>query len=657
MTTSISATILAVDDNYDVLYATRRVLRRAGYEVITASSIAEAEARWSQGRPSLVLLDVNLADGNGIELSHRWKSDPQRSRVPIILRSAVSVSAAEQALGLSGGADGYLIEPVDGEVLVATVEAHLRISQLTEHIELAVTSAGIGSMLWDGVNRTIVWRSVSPILLTARGDMPGTMSDLLQRVHGDDHWMMSGILRRMESNDLTEVDQEFRVVRIDGTQSYLRLTGQAIRNYNGGTVGFSAVLVDTSDSTIFSKDTERLVGYSIELASVETTLDIVELLERAALQVFDATDMHLRWRAEESSQFDQHNWSRSVRSAPEPLDALVAFAELDSAPLFIRNPSDFASTPFRPGSDQRSWTVLPFRVAGASGVLAISFRETQRFDANRQRFLRTFTNLTGLALAQTTALARQRNIANTLQQALLPEPELLASLLIDRRLVVAEASSSLVGGDWFDAFVVDDDHQVLIVGDVIGHGIKAASFSATFRHTLRTLMLCGFSRDAVLHRLDTLITRDAVGPAGTLLILEIEISTRTLTLTSAGHPSPILIDHDGRTSVIDVVPNTILGFGLSPARARSSRIRLEPGCIVIAFTDGLIEQRRNSIDHGYRLLLEALRETRSPTAAILRAEAVADARTDKSDDALFIALQLAAPDESAHPHELATPCR
>ena len=130
----MSTRILVVDDSPDVLLASTRTLRRDGHTVLTAQSVDEAEQIWLRERPDLVLLDVNLPDGNGIATSHRWKSLPDRAVVPIILRSAVSVSAAEQTVGLRSGADGYLIDPVEPEVLSATVAAHLRISDLVRDL-------------------------------------------------------------------------------------------------------------------------------------------------------------------------------------------------------------------------------------------------------------------------------------------------------------------------------------------------------------------------------------------------------------------------------------------------------------------------------------------------------------------------------------------
>ena len=633
----LPATILAIDDSLEVLYASRRALRRAGFEVVVASTVAEAEAIWANGRPDLVLLDVNLPDGNGIELSHRWKADPDRRSVPIILRSGVSVSAAEQAFGLVSGADGYLTEPVETEVLVATVQAHLRIAQLIDQIELVVSVAEIGSFLWDGVARELIWRSSIAMLRRPERDSPPTdFSELLDCVHPEDRKALAEIMASMERNQLERVSHGFGFRCADGTLGYLLLVGQAVRDYTRGIVGFSAILVDTSGPTAYAVDTQRLVLYSIDLASVDTPEEVLDRLDSVAGSVLSSCEMRLCWSAGEARQPTCHEWFQPDSGHQSSLTEL---ARLDATPLFVRDPSIFESTTFSPPPGQRSWAVVPFRVAGAHGVLVMAFPDIQRFDEPQQHFFRTFTNMTALALAQTSLLSAQRIIANTLQHALLPEPELLPGLTLGRELLVAQRGT-LVGGDWFDGYVVDDDHQILVVGDVVGHGIEAAAHSAMFRHTLRTLCLSGFPMAAVLHKLDQLIYRDSRQPSGTLLILEVQVSTRTLTLTAAGHPPPIIVSASGESRVIDVEPNTLLGFGLVAKHAASTSIRLEPGDIVVAFTDGLVEQRGRTIDTGYHHLLDALQGAHSATDAIERARRVALARPAADDDALFIAVRL-----------------
>ena len=137
----MSPLVLIVDDAPDILLTSQTALDEQGYRTVTSASGQAAEEAWAAHEPDIVLLDVNLPDANGIEMCHRWKSMDGRAHVPIILRSALSVSSAEQALGLRGGADGYLTEPTEPEVLVATINAHLRIRDLRDEIQGATDAA------------------------------------------------------------------------------------------------------------------------------------------------------------------------------------------------------------------------------------------------------------------------------------------------------------------------------------------------------------------------------------------------------------------------------------------------------------------------------------------------------------------------------------
>ena len=120
-----TATILNVDDTEPARYAKNRTLRHAGFEVVDAASGREALAQMEVLRPALVLLDVRLPDINGIEVCKQIK---QRWPTTMVLQtSATFTSAADRTRGLEGGADSYLIQPIDPEELVAAVRALLRL--------------------------------------------------------------------------------------------------------------------------------------------------------------------------------------------------------------------------------------------------------------------------------------------------------------------------------------------------------------------------------------------------------------------------------------------------------------------------------------------------------------------------------------------------
>jgi PAS domain S-box-containing protein len=115
--------ILAVDDNAAALYGTSRVLRAAGFEVLTATTGTAALA--AAPGADLVVLDVNLPDIDGFEVCRRLRASPATARLPVLHLSATFTQAEDRAIGLRAGADSYLTRPVEAPVLIATVRTLL----------------------------------------------------------------------------------------------------------------------------------------------------------------------------------------------------------------------------------------------------------------------------------------------------------------------------------------------------------------------------------------------------------------------------------------------------------------------------------------------------------------------------------------------------
>jgi signal transduction histidine kinase len=120
------ALILNVDDYVPGRYARTRLLQQAGYRVIEAGTGKETFEVMDEHKPALILLDVNLPDISGFEVCRQLRSNPQTESITILHISASSVLTQHQVNGLDSGADGYLVEPVEPAVLLATINAYLR---------------------------------------------------------------------------------------------------------------------------------------------------------------------------------------------------------------------------------------------------------------------------------------------------------------------------------------------------------------------------------------------------------------------------------------------------------------------------------------------------------------------------------------------------
>lgn len=134
---SETALIINVDDNEPSRYVRSRILVHAGFTVHDASTGTETVQLIAARRPDLVLLDVHLPDVNGIELCRRIKSAPENASVIILQISASATTAPHAVSALESGADGYLTEPVDPSVLVATVRSLLRLRKAERELLVA----------------------------------------------------------------------------------------------------------------------------------------------------------------------------------------------------------------------------------------------------------------------------------------------------------------------------------------------------------------------------------------------------------------------------------------------------------------------------------------------------------------------------------------
>lgn len=124
---TLASLILNVDDTASSRYTKTRVLRLAGYRVIEASTGEEALRTVREEAPNLVLCDVNLPDMSGIDVCRTIKSDPLTRSTPVVQISATFVKPHDQLVGLEGGAEIYLTEPIEPLELTTVVKVLLRL--------------------------------------------------------------------------------------------------------------------------------------------------------------------------------------------------------------------------------------------------------------------------------------------------------------------------------------------------------------------------------------------------------------------------------------------------------------------------------------------------------------------------------------------------
>src|SRR5262245_28584796 len=124
---TLASLILNIDDTESSRQGRTRILRQAGYRVIEAASGEEALRAVREESPSLVLCDVNLPDMSGIDVCRTIKADPLTRSTPVVQISATFVAPDDQVMGLEGGAEIYLTEPIEPLELATVVKVLLRL--------------------------------------------------------------------------------------------------------------------------------------------------------------------------------------------------------------------------------------------------------------------------------------------------------------------------------------------------------------------------------------------------------------------------------------------------------------------------------------------------------------------------------------------------
>jgi serine phosphatase RsbU (regulator of sigma subunit)/anti-sigma regulatory factor (Ser/Thr protein kinase) len=258
----------------------------------------------------------------------------------------------------------------------------------------------------------------------------------------------------------------------------------------------------------------------------------------------------------------------------------------------------------------RSLLGVPMLVQGrVLGVLHVGTLTSRRFTTSDVELLQLVAERVSLAL-HVRLFERERLIASTLQQAFLPEalPDLPGLRLASRYQPAGLAAG--IGGDWYDAFVLPSGAVGLAMGDVAGHGLKAASVMGKIRNALRAYAVETPDPVEVLTRLDRLMRFFEIDDIVTLLFGVVNADLSAFRFASAGHLPPLVVTRTGQRFAGDGPSDPPLGTGLSHAYAEEI-VPLEPDSSLVLFTDGLVERRNESLTHGLGRLREAASSIRS----------------------------------------------
>jgi hypothetical protein len=290
---------------------------------------------------------------------------------------------------------------------------------------------------------------------------------------------------------------------------------------------------------------------------------------------------------------------------------------------------------------------LPYSEVGSGGVPHTSYWNVQ-FAKLGDGYISSSRDVAEVMVAEAAALAAtveqetERTAIALMQAAALPAV-LPAPPGVALAAVYTPADHlQPIGGDWYDAFVLENGRLGMVIADVGGHGHQAAVFMVQVRNVFRALADEHDDPAEVMRRANDVTTGlSAVdGPFVTCCYAVLDLTTRVLTWAQAGHFSPLVVHPSGSATYLAERPGPPLAIS-GQQHYRSSSAQLHPGDRVLMFTDGLVERRRELIDIGIaRLGRVAVEHAALPPDHLVNA--LADSVQDRFDDLALLCVALAA---------------
>lgn len=335
-----------------------------------------------------------------------------------------------------------------------------------------------------------------------------------------------------------------------------------------------------------------------------------------------------------------------------PATAPYTQAVIDHRPFFLRridarviaSAGCHASAPERLRSlGVHSMIMVPLAARGLVLGVATFLRAGDRpaFDAADLALAGDLAAHAGICIDNARLYHREHDTAAILKRSMLPCcPKPPAGIEIAHRYRPASDVHE-VGGDWYDVATLAPGKAALAIGDVMGHGIQAAAIMGQMRTTVRAFTHLDLPPDQLLHHLDSALQELDSPLLATGLYSVCDAVAHRCQLGRAGHPPPALVTPDGTARLLDLPPGAPLGIG--GISYDTTEVTLDPGSILVLYTDGLVEARGTDLDQRLNELTHLL------TGAHRDLDQLCDtlmghlAPTPAEDDITILAARIGAP--------------
>ncbi len=676
MSPSTRAKVLLVDDQVENLVALEAVLEPLGQTLVRAASGHEALGHLLRDEFALILMDVQMPDLDGFETAAYIKRREKTRHIPIIFLTAISKELHHVFRGYSAGAVDYVLKPFDPLVLRSKVavfidlyekERALRESERRFRTAFEHAPIGIALMTLDGrfvdANRALLG-------MLDRSHAVVLRQGLAALVHPDDRNLQSDYMRRIEAGELSGFSAEMRFLRPEGAPVPALVSASVVPDEDGRPLHVIAQVTDLTERHEAERERDQMQleqSARREAEAVATTLGKLQGVTDVALAHLGFDELVAALLPRVATTLDADAAGIIVLET----DATTGITTASGAALLpgggiergdrIPMPQDvrrLAGTdqaigiaavddpdmlhPLLRESGLRSLAAAPLALDhGATGALHVGSLHQREFTPQEVSLLSLLADRAALAVRHARRYEHERGIVETLQRSLLPPSlPLVPAFTMAARYLPAEVDSR-VGGDWYDVIVLEEGRVAIAIGDVSGHGIRAAALMGQLRNALRAYAFEGYPPSVAAGRLDRLVRQLESGWFATLAYAVIEPDSETLTLANAGHPAPLLVMPDGEAHFLEKGRTSPLGTARATDAFEEATYDVPAGSMLFFYTDGLIERR------GVPLLdsLEKLRRVvatgpAEPEALCehVRAALLGDAAP--GDDVAFVAVRM-----------------
>ncbi|WP_256639220.1 PP2C family protein-serine/threonine phosphatase [Streptomyces murinus] len=254
-------------------------------------------------------------------------------------------------------------------------------------------------------------------------------------------------------------------------------------------------------------------------------------------------------------------------------------------------------------SPDRPLLCLPLGSRTVQGVLTLS-APGERFAPDTAVMLLELARRAGIALDNARQYEQHRDVAEALQRAQLTELPDTPGLALAARYLPATHGLN-IGGDWYDAFPGPDGSVLAVIGDVTGHGLRAAVIMGQLRTALRAYAVEGNGPARILTLLHRMLRHQQPELYATCAIARFTPGEPGVVWAAAGHPPALVRGPGGGVRVLDAKPGIMLGVPV-PHEYEEHHEELPAGATLALYTDGLVERRSAGIDAGIERLADAL---------------------------------------------------